>query len=191
MQLILTGFIIFGNEFIRLWAGQEYATSYYVTLFLIVPVTIPSIQNIGIEIQRAKNKHQIRSVVYLLIAIANIFISIPLIKIFNEIGAAMGTAIGLLTGNVLFINYYYHTKLNLNMFYFWKKILELLKVIIIPGFVGIVLNFLIPLKTGWITLFIKLVIYSVLYLICLIKFGLNEEEKDLLRKPLKRIKVII
>ena len=77
MALILTGFIYFGKPFIRHWAGYGYDDAYYVTLLLIIPVTIPLIQNIGIEIQRAKNKHKARSIVYFVIAVANILISIP------------------------------------------------------------------------------------------------------------------
>lgn len=37
-----------------MWAGTNYSEAYPITLLLIVPVTIPLIQNLGIEIQRAK-----------------------------------------------------------------------------------------------------------------------------------------
>ena len=54
LGLILSGFIFLGRPFIYLWAGEEYEISYYVALFLIIPVTVPLIQNLGIEIQTAK-----------------------------------------------------------------------------------------------------------------------------------------
>ena len=57
---------------------NEYNNAYFVALLLIIPVTVPLIQNLGIEIQRAKNMHKFRSIVYFLIAIGNIFISIPI-----------------------------------------------------------------------------------------------------------------
>lgn len=57
LALILSGFIILGKPFINVWAGDGYDVSYAVTLLLIVPVTVPLIQNLGIEIQRAKNMH--------------------------------------------------------------------------------------------------------------------------------------
>ena len=41
-------------------------------------MTVPLIQNIGIEIQRAKNMHQFRSKVYFCMAIGNALVSIPL-----------------------------------------------------------------------------------------------------------------
>ena len=55
----------------RMWGGKGYEDSYYVALWLIIPVTVPLIQNLGIEIQRAKNKHQARAVVYFFIAIGD------------------------------------------------------------------------------------------------------------------------
>ena len=93
LGLILSGFIFFGVPFVKIWAGTEYGASYAVALLLIIPVTVPLIQNLGIEIQRAKNMHKARAVVYLAIAIANIFISIPLIKLMGPAGAALGTLI--------------------------------------------------------------------------------------------------
>ena len=120
LGLILSGFVFFGVPFVKIWAGPEYGASYIVALLLIVPVTVPLIQNLGIEIQRAKNMHKARAVVYLAIAIANVFISIPLIKIMGPAGAALGTAISLIAGNIIFMNWYYHARIGMNMFYFWK-----------------------------------------------------------------------
>ena len=34
--LILSGFLLFGNEFIRIWAGDGYRTSYYISLILMI-----------------------------------------------------------------------------------------------------------------------------------------------------------
>lgn len=89
LGLILSGFICFGVPFVKIWAGSEYDGSYIVALLLIIPVTVPLIQNLGVEIQRAKNMHKARAVVYLVIAIVNVFISIPLIKFMGPAGAAL------------------------------------------------------------------------------------------------------
>ena len=122
LALILSGFIFVGLPFVRMWAGDGYDDAYTVALLLIVPVTIPLIQNLGIEIQRAKNMHKARSVIYMMIAIANVFISIPLIKIMGPAGAAFGTAISLTVGNIFFMNWYYQKRIGLDMIYFWKQI---------------------------------------------------------------------
>lgn len=67
-----------------MWAGNDYSGTYPIALLLIIPVTIPLIQNIGIEIQKAKNMHQFRSWVYLGIAVLNVLLSIPLAKVYGE-----------------------------------------------------------------------------------------------------------
>ena len=60
LMLVLTGFVFVGEPFICAWGGEEYGAAYWIALLLIAPVTVPLIQNIGIEIQRAKNMHQFR-----------------------------------------------------------------------------------------------------------------------------------
>ena len=47
LGLILSGFIFFGHPFMKFWGGKEYGDSYYVALWLIVPVTIPLIQTLA------------------------------------------------------------------------------------------------------------------------------------------------
>lgn len=62
LAMVIGGFIVIGQYFINVWAGNDYNNAYYVALLLIVPVTVPLIQNLGIEIQRAKNMHKFRSI---------------------------------------------------------------------------------------------------------------------------------
>ena len=123
LMLVLTGFIFVGMPFIQAWGGAEYAPAYWVALLLIGPVTVPLIQNIGIEIQRAKNMHQFRSKVYFCMAIGNAIVSVPLGMKFGGIGCALGTAISMIVGNGFIMNWYYQTHIGLDMVYFWKRIL--------------------------------------------------------------------
>ena len=124
LSLVLTGFIFFGKPFIGMWAGVNYYESFPVAVLLMFASFVPLIQNVGIEIQQAKNMHQFRSWVYLTIAVGNIFLSIPLAKVFGAVGAAFGTAITVIIGNVLIINWYYHKKVGINIKYFWQEILK-------------------------------------------------------------------
>ena len=184
MALILSGFTFFGKSFIKFWAGEEYGLAYWIALFLLYPVTVPLIQNLGIEIQRAKNKHKVRSVVYLFIAIANIFISIPLIKLFGAVGAAIGTAISLFAGNILFMNWYYHQKLGINILYFWKQIISFAKAFIIPIIYGCIITVFFN-YTSFFTLSINIIGYVLVYVVSFYFFGLNEDEKDMILGSLR------
>ena len=120
--LFISGFVIFGKFFITTWAGSGYEESYYVLIILILSISIPLIQNLGIEILRAINMQVFRSVVYFIIAIGNVILSIYLCKIYGAIGAAMGTAFSLIIGNVFIMNIYYQKKVKLNIIAFWKNI---------------------------------------------------------------------
>ncbi len=184
--LILSGFLFFGRPFVSIWAGDGYDASYSVALLLIIPVTIPLIQNLGIEIQRAKNMHKARSVIYMMIAISNVFISIPLIKIMGPAGAALGTAISLIVGNIFFMNWYYQKRIGLDMIYFWKQILSFIPALIAPCIVGVLL-----MKYANITGLVKLgsyaVVYATVYALSMYFLGMNNDEKTLIMGPIKKI----
>lgn len=186
LGLVLTGFIFFGYPFVKMWAGEGYGASYAVALLLIVPVTVPLIQNLGIEIQRAKNMHKARAIVYLVIAIANVLISIPLIKFMGPAGAALGTAISLIAGNIIFMNWYYHARIGMNMFYFWKEIAKFIPALITPCVVGIIIMKFANI-IGLVKLGVFVIIYTIVYGLSMYFLGMNGEEKQLVMEPIKRI----
>lgn len=183
LALILIGFIFLGKAFVKIWAGPEYVESYYVALLLMVPEIIPLIQNIGIEIQRAMNKHQFRSIVYLIMAIINIGISILLVYKFGIVGAAMGTTISIVIANIFIMNIYYHKKMKLNMFYFWKNIIVILPSLIIPTFAGFLIS-LMPLNTVF-ELVRGIILLTSIYFVSVLAFGLNKKEREAIRKVAK------
>jgi O-antigen/teichoic acid export membrane protein len=186
LSLISTGLIFFGRPFISLWAGDNYDGSYSIALLLILPATIPLIQNIGIEIQRAKNMHQFRSWIYFFIALANLLVSIPLAKAYGGIGAAIGTAASLIIGNGFIMNWYNHVKVGLDMKYFWKQIMSFIPALLAPVGIGLILiNFVNLYRIS------NLLIFGAAYVIAFIAsmwfFGMNKYEKDLFGKPAIRI----
>lgn len=186
LSLILTGLIFFGRPFINMWAGTEYNDSYAIALILIIPVTIPLIQNIGIEIQRAKNMHQFRSWVYFFIALANLGITIPLAKTYGGIGAAIGTAISLIIGNVIIMNFYYHFKVGLDMKFFWKQIFSFVPALIAPVIIGGLIYYFFNLYKLFNFLGFGIV-YVTVFSTSMWFIGMNQYEKDLIRKPIKRL----
>ncbi len=184
LSLVIGLLIFFGKAFISLWAGQNYVNAYYIALLLIVPATLPLIQNLGIEIQRAKNMHKFRSWVYLFIALGNILISIPLVKSYGGIGAALGTSIALTIGNVLIMNVYYHKKIGLNIIYFLKQIGRLTPALILPALVGFfIMRYIDVMHLLNFGLFatVYIIISGVSYWF----LGMNAYEKELIINPLK------
>lgn len=186
VSLICTAFIFFGRPFMNMWAGADYDKAYVITLILIIPVTIPLIQNVGIEIQRAKNMHKFRSQLYLIIAIVNIAISIPLTKYFAGVGAALGTSLALLIGNGLIMNIYYQKNVRLNMKYFWCQILKFLPALIAPVIFGLLIALFVDLYHP-VSFLISGIVYVIIFVFSIWFFGMNQYEKELVRKPVLKI----
>ena len=155
-------------------------------LCLIIPVTFPLIQNLGIEIQRAKNKHQARGVVYFFIALGNIFLSIPLIKTMGPVGAALGTAISLIIGNIVFMNWYYYKRIGLEIPSFWKSIFSFVKAFVLPVLVGLLMMRYVNIRS-WSQLIFWALIYALVFLVSMCFFGMNNSEKTLFINLRKKI----
>ncbi len=186
MMLILTGFIFFGEYFVLQWAGDGYYEAYYIALLMIMPTTIPLIQNIGLEIQRAKNKHQFRSIVYLIMAILNVFISIIACKIGGTIGVAMGIAITFIFAHGLIMNIYYQKRLGINVARFWKQIIRIIAGILPAIVAGGVITHYIAFSS-MVEYLMFIMIYVVIYSICAWILAMNAYERDLIKKPIRMI----
>jgi O-antigen/teichoic acid export membrane protein len=186
LSLVLGFFIFFGRPFINMWASKNYDGSYPIALLLIISVTVPLIQNIGIEIQRAKNMHHFRSWVYFFIALGNIALTIPLAKLYGGIGAAIGTAISLIVGNVIIMNLYYHFKVGLNIIFFWKQIFSFIPALIVPTIIGGLIEYFFDLFK--LNNFIGFgIVYIAAFSTSMWFLGMNQYERDLIGKPAKKL----
>lgn len=186
VSFILVSFIIFGKQFITLWAGSNYEEAYIISLLFFIPLTVPSIQNLGIIILQARNQMKFRSILYIIIALCSLVISIPLAKSYGGIGCAIGTSISLILGQIIAMNIYYYKKLNINIPLFWREITKLSIIPIILGIIGwyglqfININDIFSLL-GFIILF------TIIYLPLIWTSGMNNYEKKLIITPISQI----
>lgn len=186
MAFILSGFVVFGKYFIIFWAGPDYVEAYYIAMVLFIPLFIPLIQNIGITILQAKNKMKFRSILYAVLSIGSLGISIPLAKQYGGIGCAVGTASALVIGQIIIMNIYYHKKVGLDMIEFWKEIGRMSVVPALLCSTSLVLLQYIHLDS--LLLFVVAVIlFSIVYMITFWFKGMNQYERNLFLKPIKRV----
>ena len=178
LMLVLTGFVFVGEPFIDAWGGGEYAGAYPIALMLMVPVTLPLIQNLGIEIQRAKNMHQFRSKVYFFMALGNVLVSIPLGMRYGGLGCAMGTAISLIIGNGFVMNWYYQTHIGLDMKYFFRSILSMVPAMVPPALLGL-LAVRLHTFSGYSGVLTFAVPYTAVYALCVYRWAMNDEEQGM------------
>lgn len=188
LGLVLGGFILFGKKFILLWAGPEYGISWIIALIVMIPLSVVLTQTIGISILQAKNMHGFRAIAYLFIAIINVFISIYLAKVYGSVGAAIGTTLSLIFGNIIAMNIYYHVKVGLNIPRFYKEVSKGIFIsLIISVAVGSVL--LLFSSNSWITLIIQCIIYSIIYIILMWFVGMNSYEKTLFSNEFRKVRL--
>lgn len=186
IAIIVSGFTVFGQEFIRLWAGTDYVDAYWIAILTMFPLCIPLIQNTGLSIVVAQNRHQFRSIVYLIIAIINVVSTYIIVPYMGIIGAALCSCIAYLIGQGIIMNLYYYKVTGIDIPLFWKNIGQMS---IIPGgmlLCGLIINHFLVLDNWWI-FFISIVIYSCVYAILMYIFSLNDYEKDVFRKPVYKI----
>ncbi len=164
-----------GRPFIRIWSGVPSNVPYAVAMLLVSPLLITSIQSIGIEIQRAKDMHRFRSILYFFIALANIAVSVPLCLTAGEIGCAFGTCISLTAGNIIIMNIYYHKCVGLDMRLFWRKIAAMLPSLIPPAIICAASAVLA--RESILSIMIWATLLTAVYLPCVWFFGIR---KDLL-----------
>lgn len=186
LGLIASGFVFFGKYFItEIYVTAEYENAYYAALFLVLPLIVPLIQNVGIEIQRAENKHKFRSFIYLGMALINVVISIPLGIFFGCIGVAAGTGISLVVANGIIMNIYYHKSIGVDIVSFWKSIAGIAKALIIPVVFGLVIIKFVDFG-GTIEFCLWALAYAIIYCFSIFVFGAIREEKEWLLSIFKK-----
>ena len=188
LAFILSGFIVFGEGFINIWAGKNYQDAYLIALIFMVPLTIPLIQNMGIVILQARNQMKFRSLLYIVIALVSLCFQIPLAKYYGGVGCAWAISGALVIGQIIILNIYYQKKQGIDMMRFWK---EILKMSVVPCLVVIATVFMLSkFQIDSIARFlIAGLVFSIIYIPLFWRFSMNQYERDLVFTPLKRLRL--
>lgn len=181
LLFVLGGFIVVGEYFIHLWAGDKNSLAYWLVIVMVLPSVIPLSQNLGIEIQRAMNKHVFRSITYLVFATINIMFTVVGTKYIGLIGASSGYVISIICANGILMNWYYQKKMGLDIILYWKKTLGILIPFLVSTGVVLVLEVFIPINSlvGFVSYgLIYVLIFGTTYLM----FVANKYEKEIIMR---------
>lgn len=185
-NLVITGFILFGRDFIKLWVGEQYLGAYFVLILLMIPAMIPLMQNVTNSILDAMMKRLGRSIIMIVMAVINVLMSIVLIRCIGYIGATIGTAFSYIVGNGILMNIHLKKSTNLNLKRMYKELLS--KILIVAVVCLIIASPLMLIRTsGWFILALKIAIYSFIYLGAIYIFGMRDYERKWFTDPLFRI----
>ena len=184
LGLIWAGFTALGRQFIALWAGSANASAYTVALLLMSVYLFVMVESIGVQILWAKNEQTEMSLLKLGIVLANVLVSVLLIRWNPLIGATVGTVISLFLGDVVVMNILFKKKLRISLRSYYKGLFKgVLLCILLSMGIGMAVN-LLPL-VGWFGLLIKIGLVCAIYGIMLLLFGFNPYEKQLLLSLLR------
>jgi len=174
--VMLIGFICFGKQFIILWQGEEFAEGYYIAVVIMVALTLPLFQSVGLSIQQAKNKHRFMAVSYFVIAILNIIATNISVEYFGMMGAAVSTSMAFVVGHGIVGNLYYRYGIGLDIKRFFIEISKgMLLATIIMLLVGFGISSL-PFE-GWIGFLVKVAIFGLVYIPVFLFVGLTKKER--------------
>lgn len=187
LSFVLVGFAAFGQKFILLLGGEANAMSYWIALIIMVPGVVPLSQNIGISILQAMNRHRYRSVAYLVLAVLNVIISIPLAMRWAGVGAAIGTTLACFAGQYALMNWFYHRKIGLDIPGYWKSVLGVSVRMVPLAIPAVLINLLLP-GVSWLRLIIQCGLFTLIYLPYAWFAILNTEEKKLAAGLLRKLR---
>ena len=176
---ILSGYFIFGQRFVQVWAGEGYEEAFYIALLTMIPLAIPLIQSVAFSTITAQNKHRFRAVVYAIIAVANVIATYLVLPYWGIIGAAVCTAVAFLIGNGIVMNIYYHRVIKLDIPGFWKSMIGIVLLSVVLSFAGwLVANRAVTSESIW-GLVAGAAVYSLIFWVLNWFVCMNQYEKQL------------
>lgn len=146
---VLGGFAFLGEFFVTHWAGEGFADAYWLVLMMAVPLVVPLSQNVGIEVQKAKNMHKARSAVYLIIAAGSVIFTAALSGALDYWAPAVAYAASISLGNGLWMNWYYHKRVGMDMVSYWKRNFPVVFAAVAVTVLFLVATRVFPVASGW------------------------------------------
>lgn len=180
---VYCGFVLLGRFFITKWAGEGFLDAYYLICAMALPLGVPLCQNTGIEIQRAKNKHKARSVVYLIMALINVVFTWFASPYLGYWAPAAAYIASIALGNGLFMNWYYQARIGLDMGFFWKRNLPVVLASACVTAVGLLVGRFVPVD-NWLGFCAWGLAYSVVFAGVMWFFVLDDGEKAMVKAKL-------
>ena len=184
--LIVTGFAVVGKLFIDLWVGPEFEMAYYGILLVLVPGLFYNSLQIANTAMTVRKKVKTTAIVNVIMGVINVILSFIFSYFFGVVGACLSIFVAYMFRAVV-LNIIYKKVLKVNIGAFIKQCYLRMSIPMALGVgIGILADFLIPF-TGWIQFIIIGCITAAVYLLGVLLFGLNKQEKTQIFGAVKKI----
>lgn len=190
LSFILSGFVIFGENFIVIWAGQDFRPAYLMTVILMFTITFQLSQLPAVSIIQAHNRQTFRFIALAITLVLAMISAVILAPKYSGYGVSLSIAAFSFIGYTLVMNVYYHRKIGLNMYRFW---LEMSK-IWLPMIITTVIYYFIyqwmaqVLGKGLVVLGLNIIVYVILYSVVLWTVIMNQSERQMGMQVIQRFK---
>lgn len=187
--LILGGFVLFGQEFIELWVGKTYANSWIIGIIIMLTLTNSLSQSFLTSVLKAMNLYRFKSLTYIIFVVFGLYLGYLLMNVYNEVGMILGICIGVSISQLI-LNFYFIKKLDFKILRFYYEVFLRNSIyFIVILLLGFFINIIYP-NYNWIGLFIKIILFSLVYSLISYFFIFNRYEKGLFNNLIKKIVVI-
>ncbi len=183
LLLLVGGFAVVGRDFLALWLSNgglsdaEFHQIYWIALLNLLLWCIPLSQSVGVEIQRASNKHKFLSFSLFVLALLSLPISILLTLYLPEsyriYGPLIGNAFFVVLGYWILSNVYYKKVLSLSIGSYFLDFGMVFLFAFLSALVPFLLFSFIPALGNlnlWANLFIKGFVYLFFFLLFFLLF---------------------
>jgi len=100
---ICVSLVVMGKSVIEAWMGPRYLSSYIILLILLIPSTLYTAQTTSNRILFGMSQHRSLAIIVLIEGVANVILSVALVRPWGIVGDAIGTAIPLLCTAIFFL----------------------------------------------------------------------------------------
>lgn len=184
--LMCVGFICVGREFIQLWLGNGYDEVYICALLIILPSFLHLPQEIGNTTIVAEGHVKLQAYAFLLMATINLILAYPMTKFFSVIGLCTSIMIAYVVRTIMMDVIFYKT-LHIDIFKFFKD--SYMKIIPSLAF-AVIFCFLFTnyyTQSGYIGFIVKTAVCTLVYILSVWFFAMDNSEKELLSTPIRKI----
>lgn len=166
LSFIMTGFIIFGQRFIMIWAGEEFEPAYMMTVILMITITMQLTQLPFVSIVQAKNKQKFRLGLLIFTLILMITGSLIFGSFYGQMGVTLSIAGFSFVLYTLIMNVYYKNTLKLNVQKFWLEIIKtVIPITVLTAIYYFLYHFILNNEKTIVDMLIHIPIYSIIFIV--------------------------
>ncbi|MBQ3524282.1 MAG: oligosaccharide flippase family protein [Clostridia bacterium] len=188
LALVWCVFLVFGKDFICLWAGEENSQAYIVAIVLMFPTLFGYAQGTGYQLLQAMAKHKLPAIIQVGSAILHIILVIILIKWNALYGTVIGSFVSLFLCDMVIMTLMYKKQIGIRLKVFFGGMFKgTVPCLLLSTVVGFLLKTFKLNRFGWLGFVVNCGVMVAIYGVTMLLYGMNDYEKNLVFKPFKKI----